>query len=404
MTLTPETLGERLRAARGNVGLTQEDAALKVGMQRTALVQIEAGNRAVSSLELYQLAKLYGRDMSDLVAEEIVEEDPLVLFRSITDSALELGTEINDFIEMLQEATKLQFYLNEQAVSLPSVCKYQDPLTYREAVRQGKELAHNERLRLNLGASPIPDMADLILSQSIWVGAVPLRDEVSGLFVKHRKYGLAILINQQHPRARRRFSYAHEYAHALADRERKSTPTTRQNSTDLIEKRANAFASEFLMPEAGIVESLERLRKGGASREYSLLYDPVTDNAEPQEIRADVGAQRITVREVAILANEFMVSYDATVYRLSDLGIIRKSQVAELIEQKVDGRILIKTLKLYDGDGFEQDEQPYLGRQLALLAIEAFRREKITKGRFREVCRIAQFEGNELLKVAEALM
>lgn len=402
MTLTAETLGERLRAARGNVGLTQEEAAAKVGLPRTALVQIEAGNRAVTSMELYQLAKLYGRDMSDLVADEVVEEDSLMLFRGIVDDP-EFGGEINDCIEMLTEATKLQAYLSAQVRFRLPVCRYPDPINYRDAIIQGKEMAVNERRRLDLGSSPIPDMAELILSQSMWAAAVPLRDEVSGIFIRHRKYGLAVLINQHHPRARRRFSYAHEYAHALADRERKPTPSTKQNANDLIEKRANAFASEFLMPEAGIEESLERLRKGGSSREYSLLYDPITGEPESHEIRIEPNTQRITVREVAILANEFMVSYDATVYRLSDIGVIRKPQVGELMAQKDEGRLLISILKLYDGDELVKEEQPSLRRQLALLALEAFRQEKISSGRFREVCRIANYNSNELLKVAAAI-
>lgn len=401
MSLTHETLGERLRAARGNVGLTQEQAATQAGLSRLALVQIEAGNRAVSSLELFQLAKVYGREMSELVAEEAMEEDPALLFRRIADGPMP-GQEIQDYILMFSEATKLQSYLSDQVRFLPPMCRYPDPLSYKEAVTQGKEMAVNERRRLNLGATPIPDMAELIFSRSMWAAAVPLQDEVSGVFIRHRECGLAILVNQHHPRARRRFSYAHEYAHALADRERKPTPSTKQNASDLIEKRANAFASEFLLPEAGVLESLERLHKGGVSREYSLLYDPITDSPEAQEIRVESKTQRITMREVAMLANEYMVSYDATVYRLSDIGVIRKPQVEELMAQKSQGRLLIKLLEFYDGDEMEKHEQPYLRRQLALLALEAYRQEKITDSRFRAICKIAQYKAHELLKITEA--
>ena len=61
MALDPTTLGRRLREARENRRLTQEQAAQDVGIPRTALVHIEAGKRSLSTLELSQLTKLYHR-------------------------------------------------------------------------------------------------------------------------------------------------------------------------------------------------------------------------------------------------------------------------------------------------------------------------------------------------------
>jgi Zn-dependent peptidase ImmA (M78 family)/DNA-binding XRE family transcriptional regulator len=405
MPVSPEILGERLRAARANVDLTQEQVASAVGMQRTALVQVEAGNRALSSVELFKLAKLYGREMSDFLSEKPMEEDPLILLRSIAEDSPELRLEIAKCSEMLREATKLQSYLGEQARSFPPMYIYSDPLTYKQAIDQGKEIAILERRRLDLGSAPVLDVAYVIMSQTMWAAAASFRDEVSGIFLHHPDYGLAVVVNQDHPPVRRRFSYAHEYAHALSDRQRKPRPSSKQNAHDLIEKRANAFASEFLMPETGILESLERLRKGASSREYSFMYDPITDEAQQHESRLDANAQRITVREVAILAHEFKVSYDVAVYRLSDIGAIRKPLVDELIDRRQEGRILIEQLKLYNGEE-DREDQPYLQRQLVLLAIEAFRRDKITTGRFRSICKMAGYPADatdKLMKVAEAL-
>lgn len=54
-------LGERLREAREYVGLTQDEVAKRLGVPRTALSNIEAGQRKVDALELITLAKLYQR-------------------------------------------------------------------------------------------------------------------------------------------------------------------------------------------------------------------------------------------------------------------------------------------------------------------------------------------------------
>lgn len=54
-------LGERLREAREYVGLTQDEVAKRLGVPRSALSNIEAGQRKVDALELRTLARLYQR-------------------------------------------------------------------------------------------------------------------------------------------------------------------------------------------------------------------------------------------------------------------------------------------------------------------------------------------------------
>ena len=97
---------------------------------------------------------------------------------------------------------------------------------------------------------------------------------MSGMFLRHSSIGMVILVNYEHPRARKRFSYAHEYAHALLDRNLSVTVTTEGNRSDLIEVRANAFAAAFLMPEDGVnaffVET--RQRTGDAGKHGCLRH------------------------------------------------------------------------------------------------------------------------------------
>ena len=54
-----QEMGERLREARRYLGLKQDEVAQYLKIQRTALSEIEAGNRRVEALELNRLAKLY---------------------------------------------------------------------------------------------------------------------------------------------------------------------------------------------------------------------------------------------------------------------------------------------------------------------------------------------------------
>jgi Zn-dependent peptidase ImmA (M78 family)/transcriptional regulator with XRE-family HTH domain len=406
MALTHETIGERLKEARKNVQLNQEAAAQAVGLDRTALVKIEKGSRNVTGVELHQLARLYRRDPDDFLREEPLQEDPFTtLGRIIGNAPVDLD-QISQNLEILKEAVKLKALLGDQIrASLPSY-QLSAPSSYEEAVEQGKEIAVLERERLKFGSGPIPDLANLIASQGIWTAAVPFPDEVSGLFIAHNRYGLAIFVNQKHKRVRRRFSYAHEYAHALVDRNRKEAePTSRANRNDFIEKRANAFASEFLIPAAGVYETLERMHKGGPSQASSWIWDAAANEAVHHEVRQDVVAHRISAHDVALLAHEYMVSYDVAAIRLKDINAIRKNQLDMLLSQKEQGMQLLRSLKMLSqstDDDTAEEEQPYLIQQLVLLGIEALRRDKISTGRFREVCDLADIPYEELMPIAMA--
>ena len=99
-----------------------------------------------------------------------------------------------------------------------------------------------------------------------------LTEDMSGLFTNHPSVGLCILVNYAHTRARKRFSYAHEYAHALLDRTSTATVSLEANRTELSEVRANAFAATFLLPRAGVWEFLHGRAKAGPSHVEQMVY------------------------------------------------------------------------------------------------------------------------------------
>jgi transcriptional regulator with XRE-family HTH domain len=63
-------LGQRLRDARELLGLTQEDTAGALGIQRTSVTSMEMGKRKVTSTELVRLAALYRRSVEWLLGQE----------------------------------------------------------------------------------------------------------------------------------------------------------------------------------------------------------------------------------------------------------------------------------------------------------------------------------------------
>jgi transcriptional regulator with XRE-family HTH domain len=63
-------LGDRLRDARKYVGLSQEEAAAILKLPRTAITDIESGQRKVDALELKRLAELYRQPISHFTGED----------------------------------------------------------------------------------------------------------------------------------------------------------------------------------------------------------------------------------------------------------------------------------------------------------------------------------------------
>src|SRR5258706_13147060 len=63
-------MGDRLREAREYLGFSQEDVAKYLDVSRSALSNIETGQRKVDALELKKLANLYKRPVTHFTGED----------------------------------------------------------------------------------------------------------------------------------------------------------------------------------------------------------------------------------------------------------------------------------------------------------------------------------------------
>ncbi len=165
MTVTQEELGLRIRQAREACRMTQDDAAKHLGVSRPTFVQIEAGRRAVSSLELDKLAYLFGRDIREFVADRFQQEDALAaLFRAqaAVVGEPEVLDKLRQCMALGRELTNLERLVGiDRDLSVASY-PWPTPKTRSEAVQQGEHLANEERRRLGLGFAPLPDMTELL--------------------------------------------------------------------------------------------------------------------------------------------------------------------------------------------------------------------------------------------------
>jgi len=102
-------LGERLREARKYLGLKQEEVAAYLKIQRTALTDIESGQRKVEVIELARLAKLYRQPVGFFTGEDAASSLPVDvahLARQAADLSQRDRDELGRFAEFLRSRAK----------------------------------------------------------------------------------------------------------------------------------------------------------------------------------------------------------------------------------------------------------------------------------------------------------
>ena len=410
--MNPFDLSRRLRDARVARGVSQQAVAEIVGVPRTAITQIEAGNRSVSTLELARMASCYRCPVEFFLSSTREDEDILVALHRVAPGLgadIEVRDQVDRCVALCREGVTLESLLGWDRRSGPPPRDLRAPRSTGEAIAQAESVADEERLRLNIGHAPLEDISELISSQGIWASGVDLPNHMSGLFLRHPSIGMAILVNASHPHVRKRFSLAHEYAHALFDRDRTISVSSTDNSTDQVEKRANAFAAAFLMPRNGVLEVLQRLGRGIRGRPVSLIYDAASDRSVEAEFRSSTKSQRIMYKDVAMVAQRFGVSYQASVYRLRSLRHISQIECDELLEREELGRDYLRVLGLREqhDEAMRATEQQSRYRELrseiTSLAMEAYRCEEISRGRLLELSSLLGTDGRELLELGETL-
>src|ERR1700677_1161803 len=167
MNIDRQELGRRLRCVRESRRYTQEDIAGVLGISRSAVVQMEAGNRSIDSIELMKLSKEFGFDPADVFSEEFHEERSPVfaLFRKNSELAndKELTNAVSQWSGLCRQFTTLEKLTGaDRSFISPVLSEPPVPRNKWEAIQQGNIIADYERSRLKLGSAPVQDLPEII--------------------------------------------------------------------------------------------------------------------------------------------------------------------------------------------------------------------------------------------------
>lgn len=261
MPFTAVAFGRKLASLRSDFGQDLGSLATASGISADRLEMFERGDQEPTGDEVLILADYFHKDFRFFLSDEALdsEEGVELLFRE-HGSALSARDRIaiSEFAYLCRCQAALELDLGRK----PSAggFNFQPQGTYY--IRQGRECAAALRRHLGLSEKQVlRDIFDVMRQLGIKVFRRRLENsEISGLFMNHPVAGRCILVNRTEGMARQRFSAAHELGHGLLDSKSMTFSMVGEwASDDLVEVRANAFASEFLMP-AAFLSSLDRAR------------------------------------------------------------------------------------------------------------------------------------------------
>lgn len=373
--LSPAHVGSRLRSAREAAGMTQSEAASRVGLARTTLVAVEKGERRARTRELQGLAQAYGTTVNTILRREAAFVEFTPRFRKLASSAESHCFEAAELLERLVRAeVELESLLGvRRSFSYPP----ERPLLGGDVILQAEQDAAELRHWLGLGLAPVRDMLSLLeLDLGLRVYVRPLALGVSGLFAFEDSCGACMLLNAKHSVGLRNQTAARGLGHFMSGRGTPSIMRAERPGKSPDERYADAFGRTFLTPVRTVTQR---------SREITA------------------GSSRLTRQHVTVLASYFGVSPKAMVQRLEEVGLARQG-TWDWFEEK--GGITHQEGLEVPAGAVAQSVAPLPAPRpntlrIDLLAAEAWRTELLSEGQLAALLQLGRVQLRELLDAAE---
>lgn len=376
--LSAHEVGRRLKLARENAGVKQDDAAQLIEVSRPTLVSIEQGSRPARMKELQILANHYGTSVNALLRREAVHTDLLPRFRKGRDTE---DSETREAIQIFNDLIKADVEL-ENVLGIARRKNYppERGISEGNVDHLAEKNAQLLREHLKLGSGPIADLFSIIeLGLGIRLYQRFLPSKIAGLFTYDEMVGACILLNANHPLQRRLQSAGHELGHFDGTRRNPEVLELDEKFSSREERYAHAFGRAFLTPTDSFAEHFYQIKQQFATEVLS--------------------------RELVIsLSNVFNISREACVRRLEELGLARKGSWNWF---EIKGRITEQDAEQVLGasarraDPARVDATNLLPRRMSFMAHAAWKRGLMSEGQLAELLKVNRIELRKIIDKIE---
>lgn len=287
--VSADSLGARIRALRERIDMQSRDLATAIGIDPSAMSNIERGKRGVKTDELTRIAEALG------VSPLAILDDSSLLSRLSFAPRAETGAEVaRSAFNELTGFAELHQVLTEEGISAEPHLDNVPPIVAEDWKIAAETLADWATRQLAVPKEGDDRFSGLVEAIETRLGVDVVVDELQddgliGASITDREFPL-IFVNAHQPRPRALFTLAHELGHILVgDGDSLALDFDLVSKNDR-ERLANAFAAIFLMPESAIEEEMQ--------------------------------ANGRTALSLARMVDRLGVSFESLVYRLHNLRLI----------------------------------------------------------------------------------
>ncbi|MEV4533315.1 XRE family transcriptional regulator [Asanoa sp. NPDC049518] len=240
--------GRRLTLARQVAGLRKNGLAEKIGKTPTAVASYENGTKRPAPATVAQLALTLKVEPSFFMGVDAPETPiPTPHFRSLRSTTQLVRDQAHAYGCLVADvAASLEKY-----VELPhrDVPRWPVP-TDEVASGQAEVAAAFVRAEWGMGSGPAGHLVRLFENKGVLVVfSLPQTAAVDAFSIEAGARPMILLNPVKQDYYRQRFDLAHELGHLVMH-------TDSEPGSKLIEDQAHRFASEFLMPAAGVIDEL----------------------------------------------------------------------------------------------------------------------------------------------------
>lgn len=272
------SLGESIKLRRQILQMSLRDLAGKIGVSHTTVDRYEKDRQIPDSQSLIKMSKVLQIPIASLLRPENQQiQLNHIAFRSkkmLVRDEKKINAETKEWLE--------RYLQIERLTGRPRVFEMPEgfPRTI-SSFEEAEVAARDLRVAWDLGTGPIENLIWLLEEKGIKIGIISGITKFDALFTYYAG-NQVIVVKENLPKARQRFSIAHELGHCLLSVE-----------GDIKEENAmHRFAGAFLVPREKVLFELDEIR------------------------------HKFSIKELLILKQKYGMSMGAWLHRAMDLGIV----------------------------------------------------------------------------------
>jgi Zn-dependent peptidase ImmA (M78 family)/DNA-binding XRE family transcriptional regulator len=336
-TTDAQQLGDRIREHRMRRGMSQDQLAAGISVERSAITKIEVGTRKVSALELARIAETLGVRM----ARFFEEPTPALVSHRSSQGLDTADSQVDEILAELAAEIELTQRLGALTISQPAA--WERPATRSES----ESMAIRARSILNIGQlEPLVDLPRLFAPIGFLLFTRDMGRDVADAGTLLLREGGVAIVNSANKVGRRRLAAAHELGHFLVS-DQYTVDYRVSDGHDSIESRFDDFARALLLPATAITKQWAELSASEGTRAAAVILGSrfrvdmstlarrlldldLVDSVAAASVRSTITTQADMIEfDLHVTSDEMAGDTQPARYQKAVLALVREAKISK---------------------------------------------------------------------------